>query len=744
MSNIFFSPVKINNRFKVNKKPNRPFSSIPSRSNFPKNNINNNTDIYSITDKRNLKYIIESNLYDNFSQNSTKITNTGNFYNKLRLCDLRGKEKYSNFTVFVKREMLQSEKKVKNKIPIRKIKREFSANQLNQNKIFREGSLYLTSIITKKPKRPISKHLTNFAPVYNRNKIDFTKKIYRSENNKNKMNIESKVIDNHKYTTINLLRNIEADSSIKEKSHDIEEEKNSYLFQKKLEYISINEKNNKALYNYMENLNNYIKNQYSNKLKAEKVRISNEEIKNENKYTNEKIASIKHTYDLYNDLFLNKFNDYTKFLFKKVDQNDKENYLLLNEVFVLQKEVNKLKVSITKLLEEKKIYNKFILLQISLKKKAINLPEHYDYILNHTLEEGIENYKGILDEKQVKEIYDYKNNIIYKNYDAFKHQFKAYENENRDLLKKLETTKREIISLNDDKNELIKEGKKLTNYFNNKIKEKSKERIDVMERYNLLISEKHNLLSKIRLSFYNFNNIKKRSAKRFSFIQDYNSVLEATNRGINKNEKNIYYKKINSKKNKKFNRNKNPKMTKNIFSPSKEKLYDDQLYINFNITYENRGKNISHSNLYSKVVKLFFLLKSYIEKDEYFKKEERIITENDLILKLLSKIENGMNLFLKDQRDFYEKNKEIVSKMKQKMEKQRKILKGQRYLSMLRDKYENMKLQIQEKAKKIYFLNRNKKRTVSANINKKARYKNIKDIAKKSDYELLIEYFKDN
>ena len=78
------------------------------------------------------------------------------------------------------------------------------------------------------------------------------------------------------------------------------------------------------------------------------------------------------------------------------------------------------------------------------------------------------------------------------------------------------------------------------------------------------------------------------------------------------------------------------------------------------------------------------------------------------------------------------------------MEKQRKILKGQKYLSMLRDKYENMKLQVQEKAKKIYFLNRNKKRTVSAIINKKARNINIKDAYKKSDYELLIEYFKEN
>ena len=78
------------------------------------------------------------------------------------------------------------------------------------------------------------------------------------------------------------------------------------------------------------------------------------------------------------------------------------------------------------------------------------------------------------------------------------------------------------------------------------------------------------------------------------------------------------------------------------------------------------------------------------------------------------------------------------------MEKVRKILKGQKYLSLLRGKYENMKLQVQEKAKKIYFLNRNKKRTVSANINKKARNKNIKDAYKKSDYELLIEYFKEN
>ena len=190
MSNKYFSPVKLKNKFNLNKILNRPFSSVPLRNTFQRNNYTNNTIIYSITDKRNLKYIIESNLYDNLSQNSTKFTNTGNFYNRLRLCDLRGKDKYSNFTVFIKREMLQSAQKIKNKIPKRKIKREFSANQLNPSKIFREGSIYLTSIITKKEKRPVSKNIMNYAPVYKRNKIDFTKKIFRNEKNKNKTDIE--------------------------------------------------------------------------------------------------------------------------------------------------------------------------------------------------------------------------------------------------------------------------------------------------------------------------------------------------------------------------------------------------------------------------------------------------------------------------------------------------------------------------------------------------------------------------
>ena len=750
MSNIYFSPIKITNKLLGNKITPRPFSSIQTRRSFLTSNLNNNNELlYPITDKRNIKYIVENNLYDSFSQNSTKITNTRNHFNKLRIKDLRGKDRYSNFTVFLKREMSQKENKIKPKELTKKLNRQHSAVQLNPNKIFREGALYLTDIIAKKPQKQISKNLKNYAPFHKRNGIDFTKKIYKNDNVKS--DFESQVINNHKYKNIDLLRKIESARNLKQKSNDFEEEKNTYLFQKKLEYISINEKKTKALYNYMENLDNYIKNQYSNKLKAEKVRISNEEIKNENRYINDKITSIKNTHDLYNDLFLNKFNDYVKFLIKKVDQYDKGNYFLINEVFILQKQVDKLKTRINKLLEEKKMYNKFILLQINLKQKTSKLPEYYDFILNHTLEEGIEHYKGKLDENEVKEIFKYKKKIIYKNYETFNYQFKAYENENRDLLKKLGTMKREISKLNENKNELIEEGKQITNYFNNKIKEKSKEKINVMNKYHLLINEKNNLLTEIKFNFTNVNNIHKKPKKRNSFIQDYNTIFETTHRSSNNNTNathhNKEYKATNTKRSTRSNKYGYPNSSKNLYSSTKDKPHltlDEQIFLNFNIIYEPKEKNTPHSNLYLKTRQLFLLLKKYIKKDEFFKKEEKITTENGLIIKLLSKIEKGLNAFIENKRAFDEKNKEIISKMKQKIEKQRKIMKGQKYMSMLKEKYENMKHNVEEKANKIYFLPKNKKRNVSANINKKRKNKKLKKVVEKSEYELLIEYFKEN
>ena len=266
---------------------------------------------------------------------------------------------------------------------------------------------------------------------------------------------ENIVINNHKYKNISLLRQIENDKKMNKTSYFLDSDKNFYLFEKKLQYISLNKMKGIKLYNYMEDLNELIKKKYGNKLKAEKAKINYEEFKNENELIDSKIHSFNNANSLYNNLFVYKFNDYIKFLGKQIDKHNKNDYYLLNEIFNLQKEVFKLKNKINKLLDDKKFFNKIIFLQICVHEKKVKLPEYYDYILNHTLEEGINHYKGSLKENEVKLIYDYKTNIIYKDYESYAYQIKIYENENREMLNKLSLVRKEVNRLDLEKKTII-------------------------------------------------------------------------------------------------------------------------------------------------------------------------------------------------------------------------------------------------------------------------------------------------
>ena len=759
---MFFSPVNSPNKCKTNKYINRPYSSFFSRGrSFQEKSFNNNNK--HITDQKKIIYRINNNLYDSNNLPSSNITTTRNNYNKLRSCDLRGKHKYSNFTVFLKRETNLNDIKITPINSTKRLTRQKSAIELNPQKIFRDGKLYLTDIIKETRKVPTKKAI-NFLP-YNVKRINSAKNIFNKDknNNNNKSNLESKIINNYKYNNINLLRRIDSEKNIKKLSDDLEEEKNNYLFLKKIEYASIKKKNSNAIYNYMENLNNYLENAYSNKLKNEKYYINKEEIKNENQYIKNKISSVKYSSKLYNNLFLDKFHDYVKFVFKRLDQYDKGNYFLLNEVIILKKQITKLKKRINTLEDTKKIYNKFILLQIKLKKKTMNLPEYYEFILNHTLPEGIEYCDGIITKEEVKEIFGFKKNIIYKNYEAFKSQFKTYETENRDLLEKLGSLKKEITKLKENKNEVIEEGKHMKIYLNNKTIEKTIEKSSLLKRYNLLMTEKNNLLEEIKYDFTNVKNISKNKKNEFRLdvSKNFNSLYEEAFQSnyLNTKNTNNTISKIGNKLNN-TNSTTRIKNTKNIYNtPSiktrkninfpkdKEKpelTLDEQIILNINVVYETKDKIAPHSNLYLKVRKLYLLIKKYIRKEKYFKKADLVTSENGLIAKMFVKIENGINNFLEKTKILTEKHKEIVEKMKQKIDKERKIIKGQVYKEMLRQKYENMKLRVEEKAKKIYFLPKTKKRNVSAGINKKNKNKKVKKVVEKSEYELLVEYFKDN
>ncbi len=754
MSNSFFSPVMSKSKIQANKFFNRPLSSANSMlsiSMIQKKKVK----IQPITDKKNMKSIIEKNLYKGLNYKSTKASYTRNNFNKYNSFDFKEKNKYSNFTVFIQRKKSPKYKKAISKTIHKQLTKQMSASQINPKKIFRDGIFNLTNLYLKKPQKITNKTKINNFFFIRTNKINLARKIFHDNI---QPNFESQIIDNHKYKNINLLKKIETDKSFKDLSSNLEEEKNNYLMNKKLEYISYKENRAKDLSNYMSNLDSYIKGSYMNKLMTEKEKIISEEINNENYYYNNKISTLKNSKKLYQDLFLIKFNDYVKFLTKTVDKYEKADYLLVTEILSLQKKIDYLKKKINVLLESKKIYNKFILLQIKFKQKKMKLPDYYEFILNHTLQEGIEHCVGILDEEGVKEIYQYKKKIIYKNFDAFKYQFKTYENENRELLNKLAILQRDINKLNFVKRDVIKEGNDITKYFNEKIQEKLKEKSEIMNKYHSLINEKNNLLTEIQFTFKKVKNKGKKSKIKHSsmFFKNFDTNNYSTKKTISIDNTNNTLKSITNKTNNfKSNKIKNYSyinasqynITRKYLDSSNDKYkltIDEQIFANLNIIYESKEKSFPNSNLYFKIRKLYYLLKNFIKNNEGFKKALKINTENGLMLKMLEKIEIALDIFLEREREFDEKNKEAIYRVKQKIDRQRKIIKGQKYKSMVKARYENMKRKIEEKAQKLYFLPKGKKRTVSAYISKKSKNRKIKKFVEKNEYELLVDYFKDN
>jgi len=727
------SPRKSINKADFKKGHLRPFSSIEPRTTKHQKSIKNMKN-FKGNERNMVKYIVENNLYENQSEKYHKISETKNHYNKLNIHHLKGKEKYSNFSIFSKRELDFKDLNIPINQKYKKLTRQQSAIQLNSHRAYKDNPLYLTETIIKKNHRKVSNYIFN----NNYNYINDLYIPYIDLEDKN----ENIIINNHKYKNISLLREIEQNKSLNKTSYGTNWDKKKYLFNKKMEYITLYKKKGNSLYKYMENLDDYIKKKYNNLLKEERAKIIAEEFKNEHEFIDNKINSLNKANNLYNETLVYKYGDYIKFLGKQIDLNNKENYYLLNEVFILQKDVHKLRAKINKLLEQKKYYNKFIFLQICVQEKKIKLPDYYEYIFNHTLEESINYCKDILKENEIKQILDYKKNIIYKNFDIFNEQIKMYESENRELYNNLEIIKKELFRLNLEKNELFEEDEKLNKYLENKLAQKEKEKKIIINRYNNLLGQKNSLMIQMKFNYLSeyiintkkFHNKKKDLHHNNSYnLNKVKSHPIARNPTSNKNNKSFL---VN------FNNNIRAKI-RHASAKSKPKpksfITDEQLFQSYNINYDN-SESKNHSKLYYKIKKLFILLKNYIKTEENMKKGDIITTENDLILTMLKKIEDGLNEFIKNEANFGKKNLEEIKKLKLIIEKQKKIMKGQKKMALIKAKYENMKKKIEEKNNKIYFIPKSRKRSVSASLNKRIREKRkVEELNKEKKFEDFIE-----
>ena len=301
----------------------------------------------------------------------------------------------------------------------------------------------------------------------------------------------------------------------------------------------------------------------------------------------------------------------------------------------------------------------------------------------------------------------------------------------KEMLKKLSLVRKDVDRLDLEKKELYEEDKQLNYYLDNKLIEKAKERNDIINKYNLLNNEKNKLLKQIQFSYVNeniFNKKNKMKAKKRNSY--YNRSKNKLN--TNKTTTNQYTNNIRTN-------------TRNETTKTKSVSIDEQLFLDYNINYDNPQNKNRHTLLYYKVRKLFLLLSNFIKKEENVKKKDRIVTENGLILKLLIKIEEAMNYFIENESNFKRLNKEKILKIRMEMEKQRKIMKGQKQIELIKTKYETMKKKIEDKNNKIYFIPNSRKRAVSANIIKrKIKKKDQVQLINNKELEQFLEEFNED
>ena len=432
-----------------------------SQKNINENPINKN-ELNKKELNSSIKALSPSNIFINneYIQVNSKLSRNHN--QKLAsISFIENKTKYANHYIFSKRELAFHKNILNNKkvfkyqnyslfeekpgTTIHRIKKKpkININNLKNNKY---SSLYLTQNLLKSNKTmlPLIKSEKSMYKDFNENK--FNDKF----DNKNK-------ITNTNYVRIikgrGFLNKIVNKSGNERISKSKEEKKRDRVIVKKIDIY--NRCNSKDILKskYIENMREYLLEKYNMKIKQEKTKIFQENIRDKIDFIKDRIKSLKNEFNCFNERFLTKFTEYIKQVLQIKDIERNKDTFYINYIFQLKKDIISLNLKNKKIKNDRDGLNRWMYLQICVKEKKKVLPKYYKIILENKQEENKEELKKI-DKSLIENVLKYKNNIIYKNGDLFLEQIKKYENQNVDLLTYYNLLREEINILNKEKNSI--------------------------------------------------------------------------------------------------------------------------------------------------------------------------------------------------------------------------------------------------------------------------------------------------
>ena len=432
-----------------------------SQKNINENPINKN-ELNKKELNSSIKALSPSNIFINneYIQVNSKLSRNHN--QKLAsISFIENKTKYANHYIFSKRELAFHKNILNNKkvfkyqnyslfeekpgTTIHRIKKKpkININNLKNNKY---SSLYLTQNLLKSNKTmlPLIKSEKSMYKDFNENK--FNDKF----DNKNK-------ITNTNYVRIikgrGFLNKIVNKSGNERISKSKKEKKRDRVIVKKIDIY--NRCNSKDILKskYIENMREYLLEKYNMKIKQEKTKIFQENIRDKIDFIKDRIKSLKNEFNCFNERFLTKFTEYIKQVLQIKDIERNKDTFYINYIFQLKKDIISLNLKNKKIKNDRDGLNRWMYLQICVKEKKKVLPKYYKIILENKQEENKEELKKI-DKSLIENVLKYKNNIIYKNGDLFLEQIKKYENQNVDLLTYYNLLREEINILNKEKNSI--------------------------------------------------------------------------------------------------------------------------------------------------------------------------------------------------------------------------------------------------------------------------------------------------
>ena len=469
-----------------------------------------------------------NNKIPNIYSYNLNIYETKNIYNKLDTLKLRGKDKYKNFTIFEKRE---KEFDRNSKLRINQSLKKYTLNK-NQN-TSSQNTIYITENIIKGDYTKLPLLLKKMKIYNSKNKFhrinNYNNKIITEKTNvnsdKKSMNKSIEEIDEEKKENpkvrLLFLNKLKYNIEKEELDKKLINKTDSHLLLAKNMSLKRNRHSDKSRLTYIDKLHEFTISKKKFDFKNEQYLQLKENNANKMEEVNDTIKMMHKSQKILEDKFLIKYNDYYRSLIIKKDRENNKDVNLCKYIYSLKYEIKILENKIRKLKNEKNIYVRWMLLQIQIKEKLLNIPKNYSLYLN----EDIKDNKDI---NESNKFLKYKKNIIYKNPQEITKQLERYENENINLIMEFNKINNDIHYLKD---EFIKGDKdNLNNYFYNEIINKNKVRLKIIET-NKILEKK---IISLKQNFNNKNKIK------HSKLYEYIKLLKKNIIGENNKKENCF------------------------------------------------------------------------------------------------------------------------------------------------------------------------------------------------------------